>query len=252
MLSNLISSVEAEGCLQMARKSKKKKWARRAELKLRLPEPLRLNLELAARRAGRSMNAEAVQRLSESVLGNSDPYAIAAEAILNGLHDRIVTIIEDMILRANADEEVRALYRKDAEQDLASERPSFLGTLFSRVPSEPSDLAPEAPEPRRRALGTRRAQPRSAPGQEPELPVRRPPPPGDRSLSDAERRLLIRAEELAAQGRTRDAATVRFMVGRPLPRPLPQYLIDLLGQELLDLLDQPELPMPQPRGRQAK
>ena len=66
------------------------------------------------------MNAEAVQRLSESVLGNSDPYAIAAEAILNGLHDRIVTIIEDMILRANADKEVRALYRKDAEQDLAS------------------------------------------------------------------------------------------------------------------------------------
>jgi hypothetical protein len=85
----------------MARKSKKKKWARRAELKLRLPEPLRLNLERAARRADRSMNAEAVWRLSESVLGKRDPYAIAAEAILNGLDERIVTIIEDMILRAN-------------------------------------------------------------------------------------------------------------------------------------------------------
>jgi hypothetical protein len=63
------------------------------------------------------MNAEAVSRLSESVLGNRDPYAIAAEAILNGLDQRIVTIIEDMILRANADKEVRALYRKDAEED---------------------------------------------------------------------------------------------------------------------------------------
>jgi plasmid stability protein len=111
----------------MARKSKKKKWARRAELKVRLPEPLRLNLEIAARRAGRSMNAEAVWRLSESVLGNRDPYAIAAEAILNGLDERIVTIIEDMILRANAEKEVRALYRKDAEEGLSG---------------EPGDLAP--------------------------------------------------------------------------------------------------------------
>ena len=74
------------------------------------------------------MNAEAVWRLSESVLGNGDPYAIAAEAILNGLDQRIVTIIEDMILRANAEKEVRALYRKNAEEDLA--------------PSDPSDLTP--------------------------------------------------------------------------------------------------------------
>jgi hypothetical protein len=120
--------VENRGVPHMARKSKKKKWARRAELKVRLPEPLRLNLEIAARRAGRSMNAEAVWRLSESVLGNGDPYAIAAEAILNGLDQRIVTIIEDMILRANAEKEVRALYRKNAEEDLA--------------PSDPSDLTP--------------------------------------------------------------------------------------------------------------
>jgi plasmid stability protein len=122
----------------MARKSKKKKWARRAELKVRLPEPLRLNLEIAARRAGRSMNAEAVWRLSESVLGNRDPYAIAAEAILNGLDQRIVTIIEDMILRANAEKEVRALYRKGAEEDLASSELSDLA-----VPGdESSDLSP--------------------------------------------------------------------------------------------------------------
>jgi len=63
------------------------------------------------------MNAEAVWRLSESVLGNKDPHAIAAEAILNGLDQRIVTIIEDMILRANfSDEQLNRMqdekYRK--------------------------------------------------------------------------------------------------------------------------------------------
>jgi hypothetical protein len=131
----------------MARKSKRKKWARRAELKLRLPEPLRLNLELAARRAGRSMNAEAVWRLSESVLGNRDPHAIAAEAILNGLDQEIVEQIEDMILRANAEKEVRALYRKDAEGgDPVSGKRPFLERLVSEL-SPPSD-EPELPIPR--------------------------------------------------------------------------------------------------------
>src|SRR5262249_20651265 len=46
-----------------------------------------------------------------------DPHAIAAEAILNGLDQRIVTIIEDMILRANfSDEQLNRMqdekYRK--------------------------------------------------------------------------------------------------------------------------------------------
>ena len=85
----------------MARKRKASRWSRRAQLKIRLPEPVRLNLERAARRADRSMNAEMVWRLTESVSGDKDPYAIAAEAILNGLDEQIVTQIEDMILRAN-------------------------------------------------------------------------------------------------------------------------------------------------------
>lgn len=75
---------------------------RKAQLKIRLPERIRLNLEIEARRAGRSLNAEVVWRLSESIAGNKDPYSLAAEAILNGLDERVVTIIEDMILRANA------------------------------------------------------------------------------------------------------------------------------------------------------
>jgi hypothetical protein len=89
----------------MARKRKESRWSRRAQLKIRLPESVRLNLEREARRADRSMNAEAVWRLSESVSGDKDPYAIAAEAIMNGLDERIVKIIEDMCLRANFSEE---------------------------------------------------------------------------------------------------------------------------------------------------
>jgi len=89
----------------MARKRKESRWSRRAQLKIRLPESVRLNLEREARRADRSMNAEVVWRLSESVSGDKDPYAIAAEAIMNGLDERIVKIIEDMCLRANFSEE---------------------------------------------------------------------------------------------------------------------------------------------------
>jgi hypothetical protein len=90
----------------MARKRKAAaRWSRRAQLKIRLPEPVRLNLERAARGADRSMNAEIVWRLTESVSGSKDPYSIAAEAILNGLDQEIVTRIEDMILRANFTDE---------------------------------------------------------------------------------------------------------------------------------------------------
>src|SRR5438046_1935568 len=97
----------------MARKQKASRWSRRAQLKIRLPESVRLNLERAARRADRSMNAEAVWRLTESVSGDKDPYAIAAEAILNGLDEQIVTKIEDMILRANfSDEQLERMWRE--------------------------------------------------------------------------------------------------------------------------------------------
>jgi len=95
----------------MARKRKASRWSRRAQLKIRLPEPVRLNLERAARRADRSMNAEMVWRLTESVSGDKDPHAIAAEAILNGLDEEIVTRIEDMILRANfTDEQLERMW----------------------------------------------------------------------------------------------------------------------------------------------
>jgi hypothetical protein len=97
----------------MASKRKAPRWSRRAQLKIRLPESVRRNLELAARRADRSMNAEAVWRLSESVSGKKDPYTIAAEAILNGLDEQIVKRIDDMVLRAHfSDEELTRIWHE--------------------------------------------------------------------------------------------------------------------------------------------
>src|SRR5262249_22104543 len=131
-----------------------------------------------------------------------------------------------------------------------------LSDLPPRQPRVAPDQEAEAREARFRAAqeARRRAgsgQPQLVEGAKLPNYSRAPRSVGDRSWSDVERRMLIRAEELAAQGRAEDAAMVRFMVGRPLPRPLPRYLLDLLDEELLDLLDQePELPMPQPRHRQ--
>jgi hypothetical protein len=74
---------------------------RQAQLKIRLPESLRFELERAAEKAEHSMNAEIVKRLNESIYGGQDPAGMAAEAILNGLDKDIVAKIEDMVLSAN-------------------------------------------------------------------------------------------------------------------------------------------------------
>jgi hypothetical protein len=88
--------------------ARKRKWTRpvRAQLKVRLPEQLRLSLEIAARGAGRSLNAEVVARLGESIMGRQDPDALAAAAIMNGLDPRILKIIEDRILEAARERDV--------------------------------------------------------------------------------------------------------------------------------------------------
>jgi hypothetical protein len=81
------------------------------------------------------MNSEIVQRLSKSLHEGYESAAVVAEAILNGLDQEIVDQIEDMILRANAEREVRELYRKDAEAEvtvlqLKDEEPE----LFTEMP----------------------------------------------------------------------------------------------------------------------
>lgn len=112
--------------------------------------------------------------------------------------------------------------------------------LAPRTPQAPPDEEPELPLPvrgRRRPLPPRAADVEQPPDKEPTL----------------DERLRLRAQELAAEGRTKDAAMALFMVGRPLPRPLPPYLLDLLDQELLDLLDQePELFQPPRRSKGGK
>jgi hypothetical protein len=122
------------------------------------------------------------------------------------------------------------------------------------IEAAPIDESPPDQEAEARFRAALDARRRAGPGQpqlveEPELPIGVARP----RLTASDERLRLRAEQLAAQGRTDDAATLRFMVGRPLPRPLPRYLLDLLDQELIDLLDRElELPMPQARSRQAK
>jgi hypothetical protein len=75
---------------------------RLAQLKIRVPEWLRLRIEREAADAGRSMNAEIVRRLSESVSGQ-DRASIAAEAILSGVDKEIAKRMEEMILDAAAE-----------------------------------------------------------------------------------------------------------------------------------------------------
>jgi hypothetical protein len=76
---------------------------RQAQLKIRLPEWLRRGIEKAAADADRSMNAEIVRRLSESIRGQGDWAGMAAEAILNGVDQEILTRMEEMILDAAAE-----------------------------------------------------------------------------------------------------------------------------------------------------
>jgi plasmid stability protein len=96
--------------------ARRRKWAReRAQLKIRLPEQLRLSLERAARGAGRSLNAEVVARLGQSIMGHQDPDALAAAAIMNGLDQRILKIIEERILEAYAEkgEDLASFYANE-------------------------------------------------------------------------------------------------------------------------------------------
>jgi hypothetical protein len=60
------------------------------QLKVRLPEALRRDMEYAAARNNRSMNAEIVARLGRSLREDEDKIEGAAEALLAGLDPAIV------------------------------------------------------------------------------------------------------------------------------------------------------------------
>jgi hypothetical protein len=79
-----------------------KNRARLAQLKVRLPESVRKELEHAAAQNGRSMNAEIVQRLAQP-FRELDPTNLIADAVLNGLSAAVVASI---IKKATASEGV--------------------------------------------------------------------------------------------------------------------------------------------------
>ena len=69
-----------------------------AQLKVRLPEPLRRDLERAAARAGHSMNAEIVKRLTQSFV-ELDRTKIIASALVTHLDDDIVNEMVNIFRR---------------------------------------------------------------------------------------------------------------------------------------------------------
>src|SRR5271168_974318 len=85
--------------------------ARVAQVKIRLPELLRRDLEHEAARKGLSMNAEIIKRLDESfrVL---DQTKLIAKAVLSGLDDAVVDAIERELMRMKRD-----AYEAEAQDD---------------------------------------------------------------------------------------------------------------------------------------
>jgi hypothetical protein len=78
--------------------------SRQAQLKVRLPEPLRFSLEREAASRGHSMNTEIVRRLRESFGAQQKTPKLIAEAVLEGLDDEVVSEIADTLKQWEADD----------------------------------------------------------------------------------------------------------------------------------------------------
>ena len=82
----------------MARK-RQRKLTDQVQLKLRLSEALRLRLAREAKRQKRSLNAEILERLDQSLLNQSpDLTTGAAKALLAGLDPSIVAKLVELVL----------------------------------------------------------------------------------------------------------------------------------------------------------
>jgi hypothetical protein len=76
-----------------------RKLADEVQLKLRFPEALRRGLTREARRNKRSLNAEIVARLNQSLLSqDADLTTAVAKALVAGLNPKIVQKIVDLTL----------------------------------------------------------------------------------------------------------------------------------------------------------
>ena len=101
----------------MAQKKKRAKQVRRlpndlAQLKVRLPEALRIQLEVAAKRGGHSMNAEIVKRLNNSFREMHGP-KLVAQALIRDLDDEILNEIVAALQRMRGEDELADDLRKE-------------------------------------------------------------------------------------------------------------------------------------------
>ena len=95
----------------MARKRKRRQG--RAQLKVRLPEALRREIETAAAKRGHSMNTEIVERLLVFD-ATRDPNQLIAQALLDSLGDGIINhILAEVRLRQLAKERWEAERSKE-------------------------------------------------------------------------------------------------------------------------------------------
>src|SRR5262249_17720779 len=95
----------------MARKDSK---PRLAQVKVRLPEALRRQLEHEAARDGRSMNAEIIKRLGES-LRMLDQTTLIAQDVYKGLDDFVLEKVVQMYLRNRAEDDLADDMRKEEQ-----------------------------------------------------------------------------------------------------------------------------------------
>ena len=125
----------------MVHKSKRRQG--RAQLKVRLPEDLRREIEHAAARANHSMNSEIVRRLT-LFSQSSDPTKHAARALLQGLDDQIVShLVEEArqpglihgLLAGPTDETRPDVYYDDLTEEILSDL-SELGALCDHLPDK--------------------------------------------------------------------------------------------------------------------
>lgn len=107
----------------MARKSKRPKRtiSSLAQLKVRLPEHLRIQLERAAKRSQHSMNAEIVKRLIESY-HNFDKTKLIAQALVRDLDDSIVTEMVNIVRRIDAEEAEAESWREEEQIQREAEK----------------------------------------------------------------------------------------------------------------------------------
>jgi hypothetical protein len=133
----VLSGAVLAGITDMARRRKPQNWPRRAQIKVRLPEPLRYKLEKdAASRGhsmnteiirryklekdaasrGHSMNTEIIRRLHESFFVQDQAQAdqaqakVVAETLLDALPGEIVSEIAETIKRWEAEDAMADSY----------------------------------------------------------------------------------------------------------------------------------------------